>query len=172
MKKINYLLMGLAGFFVAGFLFMAVVVFRTSIQSLSSRNIKSEINMFKTEETEFLKIKKTYREWQQAESSYSRLTRDYLFPFAEFSTFRHNFESFLSRNSLKAVGLDYKIENQPDGIARLIIGFQTAGSYPGFKKFIFDLEQAPEIVFFKEIELDRQKDGVLAKVNLEAYFVR
>jgi Tfp pilus assembly protein PilO len=172
MKKINYLLSGLGGLFLIGFLFLAVVFFHTSIQKISSRNVKAEIQKFKAEETEFLKFKQTYREWQQADSSYARFIQNFLFQFEEFSAFRNNFESLLAENSLKPVGMNYTIENINREIAKVVIKFQAAGSYVSLKRFIFGVEQLSGIVFFRSLEMDRHQDGVQGVFNLEVYFAR
>jgi Tfp pilus assembly protein PilO len=172
MKKINYLLYSLLGFCLLGFLFLITVFFLSSIEKISTRNIKAEIQKFKENEIEFLILKKAYREWQRADQTYTLFRNDFLFRFNEFSEFRSNFESLLVKNFLDASQLSYNIENLDRDNVKVSIGFQTVGPYKNLKRFIFDIEQQSRIAFVKDIQMTRFKDGVQAKFALEVYFVR
>lgn len=155
-----------------GFLFLIIVFFQTSIQKISSRNVKSELQSYQKNEMEFLKSKKEFREWQKVNSSYFRFTRNFFFRFGKFSAFRRNFEMRLTKNSLHVSGLNYAIEKIDNELVKVMIGFQAKGLYQNLKRFIFEIENIAKIVFFKEIHMTKNKDDLEAKINLEAYFVR
>ena len=46
---------------------------------------------------EFVRLKKSYRDWRYVAKAFDRFKSDYLLPFSEFSEFRNRFESMLRK---------------------------------------------------------------------------
>lgn len=172
MKRIKYAVYVFCGIFILGIIFLVFALSHSSIKKFSRGNVRTEIQKLKTMETEFLQLKKTYRDWQQVEKAYDRFKSGYLLPFSKFSEFRGRFESLLRRNQLDASSLDYDITNVNRQIVRVSIGFEAVGRYQNLKRMIYEIDQMEQIVFVEGLKIAKSPSGVKADVNVEVYFVR
>jgi Tfp pilus assembly protein PilO len=172
MKRIRYTVYVFSGIFILGLIFMVFAFSHSSIKKFSRGNVRTEIQKLRTMETEFLQLKRAYRDWQQVEKAFDRFKSDYLFPFSTFSEFRSRFESQLKSNRLNISGLGYDIKNVTRKIVRVSIGFEAAGRYQNLKKMVYDINQMKQIIFIEGLNLAKSPIGVKADVNMEVYFVR
>ncbi|MCK4836151.1 MAG: hypothetical protein KAT17_05920 [Candidatus Aminicenantes bacterium] len=172
MKKISYLIYGIAGFFILGFLFLLFVFFQSSIEKISGQNIKIEIQKLKNKEIEFIELKQSHRDWQRVDKIYDRFKRDYLYSFSDFSDFKNDFESLLARIFFKLSPFSYNINNVNQNIVMVSIDFEASGYYKNIKRFIYEIEKKERVVVLKNVELIKEKNRVESKFTLEVYFVR
>lgn len=172
MKKIRYLIYGTVGFFLAGCLFLLFVFFQLSMEKISGHNIKTEIQRLKEKEVEFVKLKQDYRDWQRVDEIYDRFTRDYLYAFDDFFSFKTDFESLLRTAFSRVPAFQYDIKNIDRNIVMVAIEFQVQAGYRNIKEFIYEIEKRTRMVFLKKMELGKVNNQVESKLILEAYFAR
>lgn len=154
------------------FLFLLFSWGYSSLEKISSQNLQSEFQELKSKEKDFNKLEGSLNEWEKIDKYYSAFRQEYLMKFDEFPVFRNDLEKIFSRNNLDSSRLNFKIQNLRDKIVRVSIVFGLKGTYKNIKKFIFDIENDPRLVFLGDAKLSKSTGAVSGKFSMEVYFVR
>lgn len=172
MKKNNYLTYILVGFFCVSLLFFLFSITYYSIEKISIKRFKSELNDLKNREARFLKLEKSLKEWKKINDTYYKFEKKYLMKFSKFSDFKNELKAFFRSNDLNSFRFEYKIKSLFKGKVEISMDFDLIGSYGNLKKFICKIAKREKMVFFKNIQLKKTKSGIIGKFSMEGYFVR
>ncbi len=172
MKKINYFTYVLVGLFCVSLLFFLFSLTYYSIENISIKRFKSELNDLKNREAKFLKLEKSLKEWEKIGGTYSKFEKKYLIEFSKFSDVKNELKIFFRNNDLNSFRFEYKIKSLFKGKVEISMSFDLIGSYKNLKKFIFEIAKREEMVFFKNIQLNKTKSNIKGKFSMEGYFVR
>ncbi len=172
MKKINSLTYILAGIFCISLLFFLFSLTYYSIEKISIKKFKSRSEDIKNSEAKFLKLRKSFKEWENIDDTYSKFEKKHLIKFSKFSDFKNELKSFFRNNDLNSFRFEYRIKSLFKGKVEISMGFDLTGSYENLKKFIFEIAKKEEMVFFKNIRLKKIKSNIMGKFSMEGYFVR
>ena len=172
MKKINSLTYILAGIFCISLLFFLFSLTYYSIEKISIKKFKSRSEDIKNSEAKFLKLRKSFKEWENIDDTYSKFEKKHLIKFSKFSDFKNELKSFFRNNDLNSFRFEYRIKSLFKGKVEISMCFDLTVSYENLKKFIFEIEKKEEMVFFKNIRLKKIKSNIMGKFSMEGYFVR
>ena len=172
MKKINYFIYSLIGVFFLAVLFLLFSWGYSSIEEMSSQSWQSEFQKLKGKEKDFFKLEKSIQEWEKIDQFYALFKKEHLMKFDEFPVFRNKLENIIKKNFLDSSRLNFKIQYLRDNIVKVSISFGLKGAYKNIKKFIFNIEQVPQLIFLNETKLSKLKGQVSGKFSMEVYFVR
>lgn len=154
------------------FLFLLFSWGYSSVEGISSQNLHSEFQELKSKEKDFYKLEGLLKEWEEIGKFYSRFKQDFLMKFDEFPNFRNDLEKIFKENNLDSSQLNFKIQNLRDNILRVSIVFGLSGTYKNIKKFFFDIENNPHLIFLNDAKLSKSKSEITGKFSMEVYFVR
>jgi Tfp pilus assembly protein PilO len=172
MKKINYFIYALIGVFFLAVLFLLFSWGYSSIEEMSSQSLQAEFQELKRKEKDFFKLEKSVKEWEKIDQFYALFKKEHLMKFDQFPDFRNKLEKIVKKNFLDSSRLNFKINYLKDNIVRVSISFGLKGTYKNIKKFIFDIEHVPQLIFLNETKLSKVKGLVSGKFSMEVYFVR
>lgn len=174
--KINrnsIIIYGLIGLFIIAFGFFIFSFTYSSIENISVMSFKPRLDEYNKKEKEFLVLEESYKDWKNVGLTYKQFKEKYMIKFDDYPGFRDELQAMLSRNSLMTQDLKHKYKNIMDDIRRVSIDIKLVGSYMNLKRFIFEIENRPGMILFKDIQFSKKDvSNVSAKISLDVYFVR
>ena len=169
MKKIRWITWGLlACAALSAAAFLTSLVF-TSLTNAAEKKRLSQLQELNHREEEFATLQASYQEWRQVETVLSQFKRERLFADRDFSTFRNGLNALFVRNQLQASGINFLPGRASVDIKKIIINFVLSGTYANLKKFIYDVENHPQLFFLKKAQLNQAGPQVKGSFSLEVY---
>ncbi len=177
MKKSNtlvlvaYGLIGLAAFSCIFFIFAAAY---SSIETITVKSLESRSIEYEDKAEDFSTLESLYNEWKNMDQIYSQFKNDYLIKFDDYPNFRNEMQSIFSQNGLQVLKMNHRYKNLFEDIRQVSIDLQVVGNYRDIKRFIFEIENKGQMVFFDNISLSKYEvgDRAMGKISMEVYFVR
>ncbi len=172
MNRMKILVYSFVGLLVVGFAFFLFSLGYTSLETMSAQSVQERLAKEVKLELEWRTI---HDDWDDVKNTFATFKKKYLIESEQFNTFKQQLQSLAMKNRLGGVKIDYNIHSQYSDVVKISFKLNVTGAYENLKRFIFDIESREEMIFFKRIELSKDKvamnrvKGILA---LEAYFVR
>ena len=174
MKKSRYLFTALAVFLLLSVGFCLFSFVFVAVKNLSRQNQLARFADLQKRETEWLNLEKQYGEWKNAENEFREFKGQFFIKAVNFTQFRADLNSFLTVNQLKPNGFNFQTDKKSGEFTRIQVAINVNGSYPAIKKFIYDVEHHPKMMFFSQLQMSSSKttaSSVSAKFMLEVYLV-
>ena len=172
MEKNKFLLPGLAAFLLSSVGFSLFSIVFVSAKNISRRSQLARFTDLQKREVELLNLEKQYGEWKNAETEFSDFRKRFFIRTVDFPQFRSDLNSFLTANQLKPNAMSFQTSRVIGEFARITLAINVNGSYASIRKFIYDVEHHPKMMFFRQLQMSSGRTAVPqvgAKLSLEVY---
>ena len=173
MKKSKLIILStLAVFFISIVLFL-FSLFYGAIKTRSVMNLDASRLEVETMQHEFQRLKKEAAGWSNIQKTYESFKKDYLPPFSNFPDLRIELKDRMRKNYLQIVKVDHHYKNLFENIVKVNLAFILKGGYKEFKRFIYEMENRKELLFFEKVQFKKLRTTELeGTFSMEGYFVR
>jgi len=174
MTKNRYLFTALAVFLLLSVGFCLFSFVFIAMKNVSRQNQLARFADLQKRESEWLNLEKQYGEWKNAENEFREFKGQFFIKALNFPQFRADLNSFLTANQLKPNGFNFQTDKKSSEFIRIQVTVNVNGSYPAIKKFVYDVEHHPKMMFFSQFQMSTSKAAaslVNAKLMLEVYLV-
>ncbi len=174
MTKNRYLFAALAVFLLLSVGFCLFSFVFVAVKNLSRQNELDRFADLQKRENEWLILEKQHGEWKNADNEFREFKDRFFIKTVNFPQFRTDLNSFLTANQLKPNGFNFQTDKKSGEFTRIQVAINVDGSYTALKKFVYDVEHHPRMMFFSQVQMSGSKavtPTVSAKFLLEVYFV-
>ncbi len=172
MKNIKIIIYALGGLLAASILFFLFSFAYVSLESMSAQNVQERLQSEIKNEKDWKTI---HTDWENIENSYKGFKKEYLMKTKDFNAFKMEIQSLAGQNGVSISKLNHQLKSMYKEVVKVSYNAEMTGSYDSVKRFIYEMENKKELVFFTKIQLTKNKTGhsrISGKFFMEAYFVR
>ncbi len=111
------------------------------------------------------------REWSEAPTAYARFLTSICYPLADFPALRREIRDLFTRSAIEPTGTRYTTARVMPGLVRASVHFSLDAPYPELKKWLYEIERHPRLLFIRSAQLSASTSGptLNGQFVMEAY---
>ncbi len=169
MKKCKIAVIALLALFALSAVACLFSLAYASTRGVQRQKRQEQLAAFQQQQQKFQSLRAEHGEWQTLSWNLRRFRRQRLISMDDYAVFRRDLNLCLDDNGFPAPAISLQFGARMSHMRQVSLQFSLSGPYPRLKKFIFDMEQKPQMHFFENIELSGSGDKVVGRFRMEAY---